>query len=137
MSREIKFRAWDSVEKKMFVPDAIMNDGRAIVITFAYDKEKFPIMQYTGHRDVHNKEIYEGDIIRETEREKELRYVVLFGEWQYEHSGKYYDIVNGWHCRLWRVDEDKRYNEGFLLNGLCEKSIEVIGNIYEDSGLLK
>lgn len=59
MNREIKFRVWDNVNymSNPFTLRDIMQ-GR---IEFTSD---CPIMQYTGLKDRHGKEIYESDIVR-------------------------------------------------------------------------
>jgi len=49
--REIKFRAWDPVHKKIFMPQ--------------FDRmQTMLLMQYTGLKDKNGKEIYEGDIVK-------------------------------------------------------------------------
>ncbi len=59
MSREIKFRAWDKYNGKMFPDDIIQN---WTVATFRWDN--YMTMQYTGLKDKNGKEIYEDDLLR-------------------------------------------------------------------------
>jgi hypothetical protein len=58
--REIKFRAWDKKVKVMQKPFSMMEFRD---YGDMYSPKRHNIMQYTGLKDRHGKEIYEGDII--------------------------------------------------------------------------
>lgn len=123
--REIKFRIWDIEEKKFIInkkdkisygdtkkctSERIDFDNNSVEIN---TKDRYSFLQYTGLNDVKGREIYEGDIICE----------------QY---GEYYKVVfkNG----SFRA-EDEEYSLDLM--DLVAQKCEVIGNIYENSELIK
>jgi len=69
MNREIKFRAWDKINNKMYPITGIsftnkdvwlqINDKQIMGANF----NEIEIMQYTGLKDIHSNEVYEGDIV--------------------------------------------------------------------------
>lgn len=137
--REIKFRAWDAKEEKMWWPDAIAADGRNIALINVFgvqtsDTQEDVLMQYTGLKDKNGKEIYEGDIIQAV-------YPNVL-EPLMRKRGERYEIV-------YRVGAFKAFDLA-TKNGVIEDSFlhdksfgrahlegyEVIGNIYENKELL-
>jgi len=129
--REFKFRAWDDEAKKMYSPEdleqpEITDDTKRTVysylsfgVLYIYDfREQEPIeflpMLCTGWYDKNRKEVYEGDVIK---MEEGLHQVM----WSEEIAG--FVILS---------------RDGMLMMGgnHLTDSIEVVGNIYENPGLL-
>ena len=109
MSREIKFRIWDKINRmwlKSFNAN-LLNVG---------DLSNVEINQYTGVKDKNGKEIYEGDIVILNDAEEESRCVVKY---------KYGSYI--------LVDGDLREN----LSNVEDRFLEVVGNIYENKSLLE
>ena len=124
--REIKFRAWDKKNKTMAYDNTYVCD---ITITFSgqifchdsyyeiYDYD-FDLMQYTGVKDVNDKEIYEGDILKRVDDSKVvIKYSVN------SHSFEWYSLQIP--DRYWNSDSSQ-----------WELS-EIVGNIYENPELVK
>lgn len=126
--REIKFRAWDTMAHKMEpVGEITFDTGLEVAIgnhngkTSSVNVQYQPhiiLMQYTGLHDKNGREIYEGDIVDiglENQDGKLALAPVIYGE----------------------------YIAGYVLdnggNGIWQrltKDCEVIGNIFEDGGLI-
>jgi uncharacterized phage protein (TIGR01671 family) len=130
MSREIKFRAWDSAYKKMFNSE----NSNAYKITFfgsviegdVYANEII-LMQYTGLKDKNGKEIYEGDILKMVDpnymdcEDNDFNIIVVE-----------YNEFSNCGCCEWIS------GIGFNLNNEFNyESIEILGNIYENRELLE
>jgi uncharacterized phage protein (TIGR01671 family) len=125
MSREIKFRVWDTKAKKWCGYD---DTGHVIdlhhsirhncfmVDNDAYDFPKdLELSQYSGLKDKNGKDIYERDIVRSEDG------FVFSIEWENASPG--YWMPNDY-------DDESRYAIGVA-------ELEVIGNIYENPELLE
>ena len=137
--REIKFRAWDGIEKAMYgnvekgngVANIKLDQYGSIsnIKVFKYqqsmkcefanlsrEENEFELMQYTGLKDKNGVEIYEGDVVKT----KNSKYKVIFDK-----------------CCYWGVDELGKYPIYQIYNYvLDDERFEVIGNIYENPELL-
>lgn len=121
--RDIKFRAWDKYRNKMIYN--IQNEfeeritlGMNCFGDYLNDKD-FDVMQYTGLKDINGKEIYEGDI-------DSYGYIVT-------HVGDVKECL-GMNCG-WYLQRDDF--ESWCQIVCREDEIEIVGNIYENSELIK
>jgi uncharacterized phage protein (TIGR01671 family) len=142
MNREIKFRAWHKVKNIMVYDneddtygywDGCRNSNVGMINTILnsqYYKE-YKFMQYTGLKDKNKKKIYEGDIVKITEKEKiskhkviPMKPIIADIEWSEEYLT--YTLIT------------TSVKDAFesLTDYLDECDIEVIGNIYDNPELL-
>ncbi len=112
--REIKFRIWNTKKKKMHLPF----NNCSITYNLSYFENtkhvKFPI-QYTGLVDKNNFDIYEGDIVKDTDYKDKI----IIGKVIYRLASFYVE---------WNT-----YPPSLLATG----TPIIIGNIYETPELLK
>ncbi len=118
-NRIIKFRAWAVASRAMFYPES--DGGWELYNGVLTPLLNTVLMQFTGLKDKNNKEIYEGDIIRDSE----VTYEVRFGDFTLGDA----EIV-GFYCY------NDKYGEG-VIGKIDEEVIEVIGNIYTNPDLIQ
>ena len=121
--REIKFRAWDKESKSMYnnISDISFAD-KSIIADFGMEliwDDDIILMQFTGIKDKEGKEIYEGDIIK-----PDLEVV---------YSTNYMNKFTGYFLKQNTNNKKLPYR----LLPILGRDLEVIGNIYENKGLLK
>lgn len=127
--REIKFRVWDKINKKMyewgqFRIKVNRGGGCQMMLTFnAVPKGPYELMQYTGLKDENGKEIYESDIIGYDLCSKND---IAYGG--YKESGAVKYIDDGFFVEL----DDSNF---MRLKAFLDYEAEVIGNIYENPKL--
>ena len=126
--REIKFRAWVKDEKAIF--EVVLINYVTKKVTYLLERvghllsirdEKFNniiLMQYTGLKDMRGKEIYEGDILFESFGERYYKVVFKNGSFRAEFEGDFEEY-------------------SFDLIDVVAQGCEVVGNIYENSELIK
>lgn len=143
--RPIKFRIWDKQKKEFFtIPNSIvMFIGTADkFLAFATNQglytipdtkqkdlglDRWVLQQFTGLQDLNDKDIYEGDIV-------ETIYSDWVGRIEYDVQLGAYRINNL--ARKSLPMTTVRFLNGEV-DGLLKVVTKVIGNIYENSELLK
>lgn len=144
MTREIKFRAWDKVDKVM-MDNVYMRRVNMDLIDFKRSCEgprwtvnmecpDIILMQYTGLKDKDGKDIYEGDIVKSTSDIVTWKSNKPTGKKAINHYSIVY-INKEARFATKKFTNDK--HESFhLRQESIAKYYEIIGNIYESSNLL-
>ena len=112
--REIKFRAWDKINKIMIY------DLELIYENYIDNFRGFKWMQFIGLKDKNRKEIYSGDILN-----WDNKCTILIKE--KDELGFYYEVL---------TQKDKNVVSFDIRFYRSEESAEIIGNIYENPELL-
>lgn len=126
--REIKFRAWLKEKKEMIDnarPDFfckqlhyLRGNSAGGQDVLGVSTEDIELIQYTGLKDMREKEIYEGDVLSNGNDEKP--YKVIF------ENGSY------------RAEFEEDFEEySFDLIDVVAQGCEIIGNIYENPELIR
>jgi len=130
--REIKFRAWDTVQDKMLPVESI--DFRNDVISLdegdnsiSDSSEMFILMQFTGLQDKNSTDIYEGDV-------GEKNGVLYLVTWV-NHSARFgVKIIKSDHVLIRGVTFPLHQ---YVNEDSMKCNFVVIGNIYENPELLE
>jgi uncharacterized phage protein (TIGR01671 family) len=134
---QIKFRAWDVINKKMY-PQAFptwngMTEGKIDLIEHKVevidaDGDDMPIvMQFTGLQDKNGVDIYEGDILSVINK-------------CFSHTGEPLIIKFGLYEDAEQYVHDSHYGynlDGMPLNDCIKDGSHVIGNIHQNPELIK
>ena len=135
MNREIKFRAWHKTFKKMFKIGQITleegiwnfepNNRDFIGMSIPYQPSMI-LMQYTGLHDENGKEIYEGDVVKITNKNSKvipIKPLIAQIVWSEEYLA--YILIT-------TSVKDAFENLGDYI----DYDIEVIGNVFDNPELL-
>lgn len=146
---KLKFRAWDKLTKKMYSVDhidfamnqvkiALYTDPQHHPMTWYRKFEDVELMLFTGLCDKYGVEIYEGDIVFNSNStfvtlpEDKRLYCVEWQDGQYDEDGTWLQKNPGF------IFKKIKFNNKIYMSLIfSQKQIDVIGNIYSNPELLK
>jgi uncharacterized phage protein (TIGR01671 family) len=138
--REIKFRAWDNLDKKMREVSSINWFDKLVTLDEQpngdYLKRTWALcelMQYTGLKDKNGKEIYEGDLLSD-DADGEGEWVLHRVIWDADHAGFVIEVAYDGKGNWQPIEDGIYWQPRTKKGGLMD--FEVIGNIYENPELL-
>ena len=148
--REIKFRAWDEKNKKMWLEEDIIADNvneyfmtlnGLLVIKEPNLPPKdsgYILLQYTSLKDKNGKEIYEGDILQKSFGyfDVKFNFIVTFGNYSYHDHDDGHDYGYGWYLQQNGEDYQHGLYVVIINNKTWNLEYEVVGNIFENKELL-
>lgn len=113
MSREIKFKAWDKINKEM---SDVIKLRQQTIDSWMLQSDKIELLQYANYKDIEEQEVFDGDIIKDSSG---IKYIVFFSE---EYLG-FFIKVKDKYADVYFEDSVKPLFD--------QEGVTVIGNIYE------
>ena len=127
--RDVKFRAWDK-KRKQFIEILLLHygDDGIFAVTGTHDNksdavyflEDLDLSEYTGLKDKHGKQIYEGDILEGSPYGRRHRIIVEYIDWRFTARNFWISMMD---------DPSEPFSESM-------NHWEIIGNIYENHELI-